>query len=229
MRKFILQTVGLCTLGVSTLFAAHASSATVTSGGPAADAFTLSCVPCGEVIACALRNTSTNSIQYSSYTIGYHGAVSIEYCDARTGRWQPCPLKTNGLLAMKSAGAGSNHVQSIAAGAVVPPAQSGALQLACPGEFSFVVRMADYVWPQEERIAIRITQFMGTMLGSALPVWKGRVVSAPVDIKPGDALERFRIAFRAGPTSPARAAACSTTDAPANRSTRKSRPATSTC
>ena len=149
----------------------------------AAPEFTLSCVPCAEGIGCSLRNASTNEIRYSSYTIGYHEAVLVEYCDPRTGRWQPCPLKSDLRRPVRSVGAGAGDLKSAAPGAVVPPERGGMLKLSCPGEFTFVVRPEDYAFPQGERLAIRITQLMGTMLGSDLPVWKGRVVSAPIEIE----------------------------------------------
>ena len=146
--------------------------------------FALECVRCKDGLACALRNVSTKAIRYSSYTIGYHEAIGLERYDSASQAWLPVRAATNRVFGVKSFGASPGDVRTVNPGAVVPPEGTGRLRVEIPGTFSFVLRLADYELPRGEALVLRVTQTMGTLLGSDLDVWKGRVVSDPVKCEP---------------------------------------------
>lgn len=135
--------------------------------------FSLTCKVEGPILKCTLRNTSTKTIRYSNYTIGYHEAIMIERYDDVSKTWHRVQLRDSNTRAINSAGASDSNVRSVDPGAIIPPAQ----RLKEPPTFSFIVPLRDYILPKDKVLHLRVTQEMGTMLRSNLSVWKGKVVS----------------------------------------------------
>ncbi|MCC5790152.1 MAG: hypothetical protein JJT75_10990 [Opitutales bacterium] len=151
--------------------------------------FSLVCMVEGDSLECRLRNITTDPIQYSNYTIGYHETIILERYNPETRLWGPVPWKDAGMRIYKGIGASSNNVKSVASGAIIPPQHHYR-----DGEprYSFVVNLKDYELPESEVHLLRVTQLMGTMLGSDLPVWKGQVVSEKIEYRPNTAIHHYR-------------------------------------
>jgi hypothetical protein len=169
MKTFILSL--LLVVGAN-WFAAPVAAAT--------DDFRLWCEPRGGSIACSIQNVSFKVIEYSSYTIGYHEAIIVERYDAASGRWMAVSMRTNAHRLYKGGAATIRDVRRVAPLAIVPPERQDSKS----PEVSFIVRLADYDLPQGDELLLRITQIMGTCVGSELPVWKGRVTSSPIRYPP---------------------------------------------
>jgi hypothetical protein len=169
MKTFILSL--LLVVGAN-CFAAPLPAAT--------DDFRLCCEARGESIVCSLQNVSSKLIEYSSYTIGYHEAIIVERYDAASAHWMAVPMRTNAHRLYKGGAATIRDVRSVAPLAIVPPERQDSESL----EVSFVVHLADYDLPHDDVLLFRITQIMGTCVGSDLPAWKGRVTSRPLRYQP---------------------------------------------
>jgi hypothetical protein len=147
--------------------------------GPSSD-FTLSCEVDGDSLKCSLHNSSTDTIQYSNYTIGYDECLILEHYDADSGSWVEAKWRDSQNRYLKGAGATYSDVKSVTPEALVPP--ENAVRDLPP--YSFTVRLENYVLPEEQAMTLRVTQIMGTCLGEELPVWKGQVVSDGVEYRP---------------------------------------------
>lgn len=158
-----------------------------TSTAPSTNALPLTCMAEGSTLWCALRNITTNSIQYSSYTIGYYEAVILERYDIGTRSWKPVPRDREGVFWIsKGVGASETHVRSATPGALVLPERPAARKAG----FSFSINLDAYKLPPALIHQLRVTQVMGTLLGSDLPVWKGRVVSSAIEYLPHESFRR---------------------------------------
>ena len=147
--------------------------------------FSLACVLAGSEVHCAVRNVTTNAVKYSSYTIGYHETVVLERYDVHSRSWARVPWRGACLRFYKSAGASLGDVKTVAPGGLVPPERREAGMEGV----SFVVQLQDYELSLDEVQILRVTQIMGSMLGSDLPVWKGWVVSEQMEYRPNKQLQ----------------------------------------
>ena len=152
----------------------------ITPLSPAQENLTLTCVFEDNALVCTIRNTSTNTITYSSYTIGYFECVKVEKFIAQSNTWQWAG--TSVADGFYGAGASRHDIKQVAPGAIVLPED---IYLDTQTNSSFVIPLHEL--PIETNVVhqLRVTQFMGTYLGEQnLPVWRGRLVSNTVSCRP---------------------------------------------
>jgi len=177
----VLFTATNCCFAAPTVEPAQTSTATSNA------AFLLTCTVESETLKCTLRNSTTNTIPYSSLTIGYREAIVLEQYDASVDSWHLVPERDSRMRLTISMGASTGDVKYVAPGGIVPPARSCEVA----PTFSFTVNLEDYALPEYMSLRLRVTQIMGTFLGSDLQVWKGRVVSTGVDYRPNQRIDTY--------------------------------------
>ncbi len=185
MKRHILLSIAaahlLCCSGRAASESIRASSV------PSTNYFSLACTVESDTLKCVLRNATTNTIQYSSYTIGYYEAIILEQYDAVADSWHEVPWRDTRLRLTKGIGASTNDVKSVAPLGIVPPEKSTQVAPA----FSFTVRLTDLALAEAEMLQLRVTQIMGTCLGSDLQVWKGRAVSEAITYRPNHRIDTY--------------------------------------
>jgi hypothetical protein len=124
-----------------------------------------------------VRNTSTRTITYSNYAIGYVEAIILERYDKEKESWLIVNYRNDdlysGLPFSRYSGIAptAKNVAQVAPGGVAQP--SGWK----PGSTSFRVSLDQFDLPKSRELRLRLTQVMGTFIERHVQAWRGNLAS----------------------------------------------------